>query len=121
MRDIPVGNGSLLVTFDELYRIRDIYFPHVGKENHTDGYPFRFGVRAGDEFSWIDEAGWERDLRYLPETLVTEVTLRNEHLGLEIVSNDTVISHRNIFLRRLSVKDISGRPRDVGIFLHQDF
>jgi hypothetical protein len=25
MRDIPVGNGSLLVTFDEHYQIRDIY------------------------------------------------------------------------------------------------
>jgi GH15 family glucan-1,4-alpha-glucosidase len=41
-RDIPVGNGSLLVTFDADYRIRDIYFPHVGQENHTAGHPCRF-------------------------------------------------------------------------------
>ena len=33
-RDIPVGNGSMLVTFDREYQIRDIYF-RVGKENHT--------------------------------------------------------------------------------------
>ena len=46
MRDIPVGNGSLLVTFDEKYQIRDVYFPHVGQENHTEGFPFRFG-------SWV--------------------------------------------------------------------
>lgn len=32
-RDIPEGNGSLLVTFDEDYFLRDIYFPQVGKEN----------------------------------------------------------------------------------------
>ena len=25
MRDIPVGNGSLLVNFDDKYQIRDIY------------------------------------------------------------------------------------------------
>ncbi len=45
MRDIPVGKpSSLLVTFDDKYQIRDVYFPHVGQENHTEGYPFRFGV-----------------------------------------------------------------------------
>ena len=33
MRDIPVGNGSLLVTFDDKYQIRDVYFPHVGQKN----------------------------------------------------------------------------------------
>jgi len=26
-RDVPVGNGSLLITFDRLYQLRDIYFP----------------------------------------------------------------------------------------------
>ena len=40
MRDIPVGNGQLLVNFDDKYQIRDIYFPHVGQENHTEGFPF---------------------------------------------------------------------------------
>lgn len=121
MRDIPVGNGSLLVTFDQLYRIRDIYFPHVGKEDHTDGYPFRFGVRVGNEFSWLDSEEWQRELRYLPETLVTEVKLKNEAVGLEIVSNDAVVSHRNIFLRRVRVRDLAGQPREVTVFLHQDF
>ena len=27
-RDIPVGNGRLLVTFDDRYQVRDVYFPH---------------------------------------------------------------------------------------------
>ena len=34
-RDIPVGNGKLLVCFDKNYRIRDLYYPHVGQENHV--------------------------------------------------------------------------------------
>ena len=38
-RDIPVGNGSLLVTFDADYRLRDFFFPYVGQENHTAGHP----------------------------------------------------------------------------------
>lgn len=32
-RNIPVGNGDMLVAFDDLYRIRDLYWPHVGQPN----------------------------------------------------------------------------------------
>lgn len=121
MRDIPVGNGSLLVTFDDKYQIRDVYFPHVGQENHAEGFPFRFGVWADGEFSWIFEDGWKRTLKYLPETLVTDVHLINEDLGLEIVSNDTVASHENIFLRRVRVSNLLDKPREIRVFLHHDF
>lgn len=121
MRDIPVGNGNLLVTFDDKYQIRDVYFPHVGQENHSEGFPFRFGVWADGEFSWVYEDDWRRELKYLPETLVTDVRLTNDNLGLEIVSNDTVASHDNIFLRRVRVRNLTGRSRNVRVFLHQDF
>ncbi len=121
MRDIPVGNGSLLVNFDDKYQIRDIYFPHVGQENHTDGAVSRFGVWCDGSFAWTSDAGWERDLRYLPETLVTTVKLKNASLGLVIEANETVASHENIFLRRVRVFDIAGRKRSVRVFLHHDF
>ena len=121
MRDIPVGNGSLLVTFDEFYQIRDVYFPHVGQENHTEGFPFRFGVWADGAFSWIFGEGWSRTLKYLSETLVTDVLLTNEDLGLQIVSNDTVASHENIFLRRVRVNNLRDSEREIRIFLHHDF
>ncbi len=121
MRDIPVGNGSLLVTFDDKYQIRDIYFPHVGQENHTEGYPFRFGVWVDDKFSWVFDDGWKRKLKYLKETLVTDVRLINEELGIEIVCNDTVASHENIFLRRVRVSNLLDVRRDIRVFLHHDF
>lgn len=121
MRDIPVGNGSLLFTFDDKYQIRDVYFPHVGQENHTEGFPFRFGVWADGEFSWIYEDEWMRELKYLRETLVTDVKLTNESLGLQITSNDTVASHENIFLRRVRVSNLLDKPREIRVFLHHDF
>ena len=58
-RDIPIGNGSLLITFDKDYCIRDIYFPNIGMENHTEGHPFRFGVWADGCFSWMGNE-WEK-------------------------------------------------------------
>lgn len=121
MRDIPVGNGSLLVNFDDKYQIRDIYFPHVGQENHTEGFPFRFGIWVGGEFSWVFSDDWQRTLKYLPETLVTDVTLKNEHLGIEVVSNDTVASHENLFLRRVRITNLSDTEREIRAFLHHDF
>jgi len=121
MRDIPVGNGSLLVNFDEKYQIRDIYFPHVGQENHTEGFPFRFGVWVDGQFSWVFSEDWERRLGYLPETLVTDVSLVNRTLGIWITSNDTVASHDNVFLRRLRVENLFDSPRTARIFFHHDF
>ena len=56
-RDLPLSNGRLLVMFDREYRIRDIYYPHVGKENHGTGHVFRFGVWVGGQFSWMS-AEW---------------------------------------------------------------
>lgn len=121
MRDIPVGNGSLLVNFDDKYQIRDFYFPHVGQENHTEGLPCRFGVWADGVFSWISSDDWKRSLKYLPETLVTDVTLVNEKIGVSISCNDTVASHENVFLRRLKVSNLQGKNRSLRVFLHHDF
>jgi len=121
MRDIPVGNGSLLVNFDEKYQIRDIYFPHVGQENHTEGFPFRFGIWVDGEFSWVFDDDWKRTLKYLPDTLVTDVHLINENLGIELTCNDSVASHENIFLRKICLSNLADKTREVRIFLHQDF
>jgi oligosaccharide amylase len=120
-RDIPVGNGSLLVTFDELYRIRDIYFPYVGKENHSEGHPFRFGVWVDGDFSWISDEGWTRSLAYLDETLVTDVRLANDKLKVEILSNDAVDSHENLFVRRIRLRNMGDTRREFRLFFHQDF
>jgi glucoamylase len=119
-RDIPVGNGSLLITFDRLYRIRDIYFPHVGLHNHTDGHVQRFGVWADGQFAWIEDNSWRRELGYKPGTLATHVRLVNDRLELELTCTDAVDYAEPVFLRRMVVRDLAGRNRDVRIFFHFD-
>ncbi len=119
-RDIPVGNGSLLITFDRFYRVRDIYFPNVGRYNHTDGHIQRFGVWADGAFAWIEEPGWTRELKYKADTLVTEVRLVHEGLGLEVVCHDAVDFHEPAYFRKCVVRDLRGRDRDVKVFAHWD-
>jgi glucoamylase len=119
-RDIPVGNGKLLVCFDQNYAIRDLYFPHVGQENHVGGRFLRFGVWVENRFSWIGE-DWERMLRYLPDTLVTQVTLQHQGLAVRLDCQDVVDYEENIYLREISVDNLEGRPREIRIFFSQDF
>ncbi|MEM7623276.1 MAG: glycoside hydrolase family 15 protein, partial [Planctomycetota bacterium] len=119
-RDIPVGNGSLLITFDDLYQVRDLYYPQVGRHNHTIGHIQRFGVWADGEFAWISDDEWTRDLRYKQDTLVTEVRLEHPRLGLAVMCNDAVDFHEPVYFRRATVKDLRGEQRDVRLFYHVD-
>ena len=86
-RDIPVGNGSVLVSFDKNYLLRDFCFPHIGEENHTSSEPFRFGVWVNGSFSWIPD-GWEITKKYIEDSLVTDVELFHRQFGLRLKCND---------------------------------
>jgi GH15 family glucan-1,4-alpha-glucosidase len=120
-RNLPLGNGKLLVTFDDLYQIRDFYFPHVGTENHSAGHPFRFGVWADGEFQWCSDQTWQRDLRYVPDTLATHVTLVHPQLQLRLDCHDVVDMIFDLFVRQIEIANLAPRPRDVRLFFHQDF
>jgi glucoamylase len=120
-RDLPIGNGSLLVAFDQTCQIRDLYWPHVGQENHASGHTFRVGVWVDGDFRWLDDAHWERDLRYRHETLVTQVKLHHPDLDLDLNISDTVDFHENLLIRRFDVTNRADINREVRIFFHQDF
>ena len=119
-RDIPVGNGNLLIAFDKDYNLRDLYFPHVGEENHTKGGPFRFGVWVNGRFSWVPD-GWRITKDYFDDSLATNVELLHEGLQLHIVINDLVDFHENIFMKKIMVDNLSGEEKEVRLFLAHDF
>ncbi|KKK52387.1 hypothetical protein LCGC14_3105440, partial [marine sediment metagenome] len=119
-RDIPVGNGNLLVNFDSDYQIRDVYFPFVGQENHSKGEPFVFGVWVDGRCSWMGPE-WEKDLRYQDDSLVTNVYLKNRALGLELKCTDIVDIDSNIYMRKIEVTNLKDEGREVRLFFSHDF
>ncbi len=119
-RDLPLSNGTLLVAFDLEYRIRDIYFPHVGMENHAVGHPFRVGVWVDGQFSWLG-AEWRPELRYADPTMATEVTAANDALGVELHFTDVVDFYENVLVRRVRVTNRKPAAREIRLFFHHDF
>ena len=120
-RDLPVGNGRLLLNFDKSYNLRDIYWPHVGQEIHTAGDISHTGVWVDDQFAWLDAPEWQREMVYEKETLVTHVTLHHAGLQLQLIFRDCVDFYRAIFLRQIFVTNQADHPREVRLFFHYDW
>jgi len=119
-RDLPLGNGDFLVTFDARYQLRDIFYPHVGQENHTVGAPCRFGLWVDGRFTWVGDDSWEVHIEYEHETLVGDTTLHNAALGLRLRCRDAVDFDRNIYFKEVTVEDEFGREREIRAFQHFD-
>ncbi len=120
-RDLPIGNGSLLVTFDELYCLRDLYFPNVGHENNTLGHACRVGVWVDGSFRWLhDREGWKRSLEYERDTLVTDVTLHHEEIGLSVRFQDAVHPSMPVLVRSVNVTNRYSTEREVRLFFCHD-
>lgn len=119
-RDLPIGNGNLLVAFDKNYLLREFFFPHVGEENHTLGRPFRLGLWVNGQFNWLP-TGWQTQMDYLDSALVTKVELSHPQLGLHILANDTVDFHENIYLKKLTIENLTYEEKEVRLFFAQDF
>jgi oligosaccharide amylase len=125
-RDLPIGNGRMLITFDARYQIRDFYFPHVGQENHGGSQACKFGLfvegtgGAQGHVYWSSDPAWTLRKRYLKDTLTTSVSLDHRELKLSMYCNDTVDFNRNVFVRKIKIKNTSGVPRKVRVVHHQD-
>lgn len=119
----------MLVTFDQHYQIRDLYFPHVGQENHAGHGACRFGVWAETllpdaapgpaKLAWSTDTGWTLRKRYLRDSLTTSVAMEHPGLGLRVYCNDAVDFHRRILVRRIKVRNLTDRPREVRVIHHQ--
>ena len=120
-RDIPLGNGSLLVAFDRTYQIRDLYWPHVGLENHALGHAFRLGVWLDGSFRWLEDDRWVRQLRYQSDTLVSDVRLTHPDLNLEIRAADAVDFHEDLLVRRFALHNPGRQEVEARLFFHHDF
>jgi GH15 family glucan-1,4-alpha-glucosidase len=119
-RDLPVGNGNVLINYDAAYNVRDIYYPYVGQENQSSDHLSHFGVWSMEGFFWIDSPEVARNLKYLPDSLVTNVECQHQRLGLKLLIRDGVDVLENVFLRKVRVENLWDIERQVKLYFHLD-
>ncbi|MFC5701106.1 glycoside hydrolase family 15 protein [Cohnella faecalis] len=119
-RHLVIGNGKMLINLDNTASIRDVYYPYVGQDNHVGGHKCRLGVWAEGKFAWLDDPEWQFHLGYIEDSLVTNVTARNERLGVELFLNDGIHQRDCIYMKRVVVRNLGDTPKDVRLFFHQD-
>jgi len=117
-RDLPIGNDNLLVNFDLDYNLRDIYYPHIGQENHAEGCVSRTGVWADGVFAWIGDRAWHKRMDYERDSLVTRVTATNPEMDLTLVFWDVVDFQEDVFIRRVQITNNKDLPRVLRLFFH---
>ena len=121
-RSAVVGNGNMLVTLDNNLSIRDLYFPHVGLEDHTSYQHFhRLGVFENNELSWLNSGEWESEVGYIKNTLITKNKTTNKRLGLSFIFNDFVYPTKNVFIRKIEFFNNRDEDRYIKFYVNQDF
>lgn len=121
-KSLTLGNGTFLVCLDRNAQVRDLYFPYVGLENHIGGrFVHRVGVWVDGTLHWLDDRAWSVSVASEDDALAGKTTARNDRLGVELVLHDIVYNEKNIFLRKVTVKNLSGNKRTIKVFFGHEF
>jgi GH15 family glucan-1,4-alpha-glucosidase len=120
-RPLVIGNGQLLICFDDRLVMRDLYYPRVGELNQIVGRRNQLGFWVDGAFSWLGDDAWERRLAYRPGSLVTDSEAVNRDAGLSLHLREAVYHRKNIFLRHLRLKNLRETSREVRVFATCDF
>lgn len=120
-RPLLLSNGSLHVGINLYGMVHDLYYPHVGLENHAAAQHMRhrIGVWVDGAFSWLDDGNWTFDFKYDPHGLISHFTASNDRLQVTLNFTDCVDSEWNAFLRNVQVINVANKEREIRLFMHQ--
>lgn len=121
-RSLVLGNGNVLVCYDEWAQVRDFYFPQVGLENHVgEQLMHRIGVYVDGQIRWLSDGGFVIDAQYDTDTLVAKVRVTHDHLQIELLFSDIVYNEHDIFVRHVEVYNHADVDRHIKLFFNQQF
>ncbi len=121
-KSLALSNGNILVLLDKRAQVRDFYFPYVGLENHIGGhYIHRIGIFADNALKWLNDKSWNIDINCEHETLASKIKATNLQQNIELDFQDIVYNEKNIFLRKVIIKNLSEKNRLVKIYFNHEF
>ncbi len=117
-----LGNGNTLVCLDQFGQVRDFYFPYAGQENHIGpNQMHKIGVFTDGQMHWLENGQWQTKLEYAEKTMVSKMQAKNEVAKISLETEDIVYNEKNIFLRKIVIKNLDSRTRELKLFLNQQF
>ena len=121
-RSIVLSNGELCVALDGRAEVRDIYYPHVGLEDHVRGhYVHRIGIWVDGRISWFEDDAWEISISCEEEALASQILAKHPGLEVELTFKDIVYNERPVFFRKVIVKNNANRPREIKLYFGHQF
>jgi glucoamylase len=121
-RPVMLGNGALTVGLNEQGLVHDFYYPYVGLDNLTTARSMehKIGVWVDGVFSWVDET-WEISVNFESSALVSDVSMVNAKLGIELHTVDFVDPDWNVLCRNITILNAVAKKREIRVFMHQVF
>ena len=121
-RSLVLGNGNMLVCYDEWGQVRDLHFPYVGLENHVgEKLMHRIGLYVDGTMYWLSDGGYVIDIEYEENTFVASVRARHDVLQMELRFSDIVYNEHDIYVRHVEVHNLGSGDRAVKLFFNQQF
>jgi len=121
-RSLVLGNGNVLVCYDEWGQVRDLHFPQVGLENHVgEKLMHRIGIHVDGCTYWLCDGGFSISIRYDADTLVANVEVQHAELGVRLVFIDTVYNEHDVFVRHIEVHNEHDTDRLIKLYFNQQF
>ncbi len=121
-KQLALGNGNVLVCLNKYGQVSDFYYPEIDAGNHIDvNFPHKIGVWVEGDFSWLNDESWVFDADYQTDALASKIRAMNKKLAIELDFLDLVYNEKDVFIRKIAVKNLSKKKRTVKIFFNQQF
>ncbi|AAY80545.1 glycoside hydrolase family 15 protein [Sulfolobus acidocaldarius] len=117
MRYVSIGNERTLINLDQLGRIIDIYYPHAGMENHTNGKPVRQYIFTQGKL--IPDEEWRVSLNYFHNTNIAEIDA-SINSDIRLLAYDFSDIYAPLYYRILKVYNTSNSPLKIKLIFNFD-
>ena len=94
-RSLVLGNGNILICYDNFGQVKDFYCPYVGEENHTSDCVHKIGVWVDGAFSWLSDSSWVISIDYDKNSLASLIVAKNARLELTVIFRDVIYNEED--------------------------
>lgn len=113
---LVLGNGSLLINFDDNVNLKDIYYPHPGQLNHLAGRRCQFALWSAGGFSVLRQPDWTINCTYRKGTMVGETEMVSHKMEIKMRITDIVHYCETIYLRKIHLTNLQPVAREIRLF-----